>query len=472
MSTSAVFSHRFDDNILRAYDIRGIFEKTLRLDDAYAIGCAFAEEVRFAGGKEIIVGYDGRLSSPALEEKLVAGITDAGLDVLRIGLGPTPMVYYAGVESDADASIMITGSHNPSDYNGFKFTLKGKPFFGDSIKELGRLAEKGFDLSSRTKGKVENKNFKEAYVKRIAKDYLGKKSLKVIWDSGNSAAGPVLEALTAILPGEHKILFSEVDGHFPNHHPDPTVEKNLSFLKDAVKSEGADIGVAFDGDADRVGVVDNTGRVMWGDEILAFLAKDILKSSPGATIIGEVKCSQNTYNQIAQAGGKPVMWKCGHSFIKAKMAEVGALLAGEMSGHLFFADKWYGFDDGIYSAVRVIDLLSRSGRPLSEIRAEFPETFSTPEIRLAVPDEKKFSVIKELSALLEKEGQKFYNIDGIRASFPEGWWLLRCSNTEPAIIARVEALSPSGKEKLKKDMESNLKKVNFPTESLKVLDTL
>ncbi|KMQ84614.1 phosphomannomutase [Lasius niger] len=321
MSSNAPFSHKFNQNILRAYDIRGVVGTALHPADAYAIGCTFAEKVRLAGGKKIVVGYDGRLSSEELEKNLVSGILDAGLDVLRIGLGPTPMVYFAAVESDVDASVMITGSHNPGNYNGFKFTLKGKPFYGDAIQGLAKLAEEGLDLSGRNAGQVENKSVKENYVKRIAKDYQGKRPLKVVWDSGNSAAGPVLEALTAILPGEHEILFAEVDGNFPNHHPDPTVEKNLVFLKEAVVKSKADIGVAFDGDADRVGVIDNLGNVMWGDQILAFLAADILKDAPGATIIGEVKCSQNTYDAIKAAGGTPLMWKCGHSFIKAKMAE-------------------------------------------------------------------------------------------------------------------------------------------------------
>ncbi|QCE32180.1 phosphomannomutase/phosphoglucomutase [Acetobacteraceae bacterium] len=472
MSGNTIFSHHFNPNILRAYDIRGVIGEELNPVDAYAVGCAFAEKVHLSGGKKIVVGYDGRLSSTELEKNLVSGIVDAGLDVLRIGLGPTPMVYFAAAESDVDASIMITGSHNPGTYNGFKFTLNGKPFYGDSIQDLAKLVKDGIDLTAKKSGNIENKSFNALYVKRIAKDYQGKKPLKVVWDSGNSVAGPVLQALTEILPGEHTILFPEVDGHFPNHHPDPTVEKNLAFLKEAVISSGADIGVAFDGDADRVGVIDNLGNVMWGDQILAFLAADILKTSPGATIIGEVKCSQNTYDAIAAAGGTPLMWKCGHSFIKAKMAEVNALLAGEMSGHLFFADKWYGFDDGIYSAVRIIDLLSRHEKPLSELRSEMPETFSTPEIRLHISDERKFTVIKELSQILEKEGQKFCDIDGIRASFPEGWWLLRCSNTEPAIIARVESFSLEGKEKLKKDMENQLKKVHFPEESLKILETV
>lgn len=472
MSNSNRFSHSFDDHILRAYDIRGVIGKNLHPDDAYAIGRTFSEKVKEAGGKRIVVGYDGRLSSPELEKRLVSGIVDSGLDVLRIGLGPTPMVYYAAAESDVDASVMITGSHNPGTYNGFKFTLKGKPFYGPAIKELGEIAKKGLAKQSDSLGKIVTKNVIDDYVRRMAKDYLGKKPLKIIWDSGNSAAGPVLEALTAILPGEHKILFPEVDGHFPNHHPDPTVEKNLSFLKEAVKSENADIGVAFDGDADRVGVVDNLGNVMWGDQILAFLASDILKTSPKAIIIGDVKCSQTTFDAIKAAGGTPLMWKCGHSFIKAKIAEVKALLAGEMSGHLFFADKWYGFDDGIYSAVRIIDVLSRSGSSLSDLRKTTPKTYATPEIRLEIPDARKFSVIKELSSFLTKEGKTFCDIDGIRASFPDGWWLLRCSNTEPAIIARVEATSPEGKKRLKDDMEKQLRKVNFPEESLKILEKL
>ncbi|MBV9776410.1 MAG: phosphomannomutase/phosphoglucomutase, partial [Acetobacteraceae bacterium] len=353
------FSHRFDQTVLREYDIRGIVGDTLREADGFAIGRTFGSIVARGGGRSVAVGYDGRLSSPDLEAALVRGLRASGIEVVRVGRGPTPMLYYAATTLGTDGAAMVTGSHNPSDYNGFKMMLGRKPFYGAQIRELGALAASG-DVVEEAEGTERRVDVTGDYLARLLADWDGgDRKLKVVWDNGNGAAGEILTRLVAALPGEHTVLNATIDGRFPAHHPDPTVAKNLEQLIAEVRARQADVGVAFDGDADRIGLVDDTGEILFGDHILVVLARDVLGRNPGATVIADVKASQVLFDEVARAGGKPLMYKTGHSLIKAKMAESGAPLAGEMSGHIFFADRWYGFDDALYVAVRVLGIVAR-----------------------------------------------------------------------------------------------------------------
>ena len=359
--------------------------------------------VRRNGGKRVALGYDGRLSSPELAAACVEGLTAAGLDVTSIGLAATPMLYFAVYHLDADAGVMITGSHNPPDYNGFKMMLGKKSFFGAEIQKLGAIAAKG-DWES-GQGKVETKDILDAYAARLLQDVKPGKKLKVAWDTGNGAVGGRSARVVDKLPGEHFVLNEKVDGTFPTHHPDPTVPKNLEQLMAEVKKQGCDLGIAFDGDGDRIGAIDGKGRMLWGDQLLVLWSRDVLKSHPGATIIADVKASQVLFDEIAKAGGKPMMWKTGHSLIKSKMAEIKAPLAGEMSGHIFFADNFYGFDDALYCGLRLLNIVANSKESLAEMRDALPQPVNTPELRFDCPDERKFGVVEEVKARLQ-EGRR------------------------------------------------------------------
>jgi phosphomannomutase len=450
------FRHDFEPTLLREYDIRGIVGQTLHPADAFAIGRAFASVVLRAGGKTVVVGYDGRLSSPDLEPRLVEGLVASGVDVVRVGRGPTPMLYYAATTLPGDGAVMVTGSHNPPDYNGFKFMLGKKPFFGEQIARIGAMTSSG-DVVDEAPGTERTVDVLKEYVARLLSDWDGgDRLLKVVWDNGNGAAGEVLEKLVNGLPGEHTVLNGEIDGNFPAHHPDPTVPKNLVQLIGAVRAQGADIGIAFDGDADRIGVVDDTGEILFGDQLLIIMARDVLKQHPGATIIADVKASQVLFDEIARAGGLPLMWKTGHSLIKAKMAETGSPLAGEMSGHVFFADKWYGFDDALYAAVRVLGIVARGSGPLSATRRALPHVVNTPELRFDCEESRKFKVIDEVATRLKEAGAKVADIDGVRVQTPDGWWLLRASNTQAVLVARAEATTPEGLERLKRALVEQL----------------
>lgn len=442
-------SHRFDPTILRAYDIRGIVGETLSAADVRAVGRAFGTRVVRDGGRRVAVGYDGRLSSPELEAALVEGLTACGLDVLRIGCGPTPMLYFAAHDLPADAAVMITGSHNPPEYNGIKLVLGGRSFFGDDIQDLGRLAVAGdFAEGGGTQADVD---LRARYVERLLSDIDFGRPLKVAWDPGNGSAGEVLRRLVDCLPGGHVVLNEAIDGNFPAHHPDPTVEANLDQLKRAVAEEGCDFGVAFDGDGDRIGVVDAQGRVLWGDQLVAILAADVLADVPGATIIADVKASQVLFDEIRHLGGEPLMWKTGHSLIKAKMVETGCPLAGEMSGHIFFAHRFYGHDDALYAALRLLSIAGRSPRTMAEMRDRLPQTVVTPELRFPCSEARKFGVIDEVKARLQGQtGITIYDIDGVRVQSADGWWLLRASNTQDVLVARCEAADAAGLERLKK----------------------
>jgi phosphomannomutase len=451
------FHHSFDRTVLREYDIRGIVGKTLQPEDAFAIGRCFGSLVSRAGGSKVAVGYDGRLSSPDLEPQLVAGLRACGLEVIRIGLVATPMLYFAAYHFGTDGAVMVTGSHNPPDYNGFKMMLGRKPFFGAQIQEIGRMAREGDVVPVSTEGSDRQEDVTEAYAARVLQDYDGgERKLKVVWDPGNGSGANITKVLAARLPGEHYVINGEVDGTFPNHHPDPTVAKNLEQLIAEVAREGADLGIAFDGDADRIGVVDNEGHILFGDQLLVVLARDVLKAKPGGTIIADVKASQVLFDEVAKAGGQPLMWKTGHSLIKAKMAETGSPLAGEMSGHIFFADKWYGFDDAPYSAVRLLGIVARMGGTLSQVRAALPQVINTPELRFDCEEDRKFEVVREVKERLAAEGAKVQDVDGVRVLTSDGWWLLRASNTQAVLVARCEATSEAGLERLKQGLVKQL----------------
>jgi phosphomannomutase len=443
------FTHRFDPTSLREYDIRGVVGKTLSEADAFAIGRCFGSVVARRGGRSVAVGYDGRLSSPGLEASLVAGLKACGLEVVRIGCGPTPMLYYAARTLPTDGGIMVTGSHNPPDHNGFKMVLANKPFFGKDIQEIGRMAAAG-EVVPEAAGSERRLDISGPYIERLAEDWDGgNRHLTVVWDPGNGSGAEIVTRLVAKLPGEHIVLNAVVDGTFPAHHPDPTVPKNLEQLIAEVRHLKADLGIAFDGDADRLGIVDDEGEILFGDQILAIMARDVLKDHPGATIIADVKASQGLFDEIAAAGGVPLMWKTGHSLVKAKMAETGSPLAGEMSGHIFYADTWYGFDDGIYAGVRFLGIVARMDTPLSDARKAMPRFVNTPELRFDCPEARKFAVVEEVKARLAAAGATFSDVDGVRVTTPDGWWLLRASNTQAVLVARAEARDAAGLERLK-----------------------
>ena len=395
-------AHRFDPSILRAYDIRGVLDETLGTADAMAIGRAFGTIVRRRGGRTVNVGYDGRHSSPDLADHLVAGLKSTGIAVRRVGLGPTPMLYFSVHDTSADGGIMVTGSHNPPDHNGFKFMLGRAGFFGEDIQALGKIAAAGdFEIGD---GTEETVDIAGRYVDRLVAGAELPSDLTVAWDPGNGAAGAVLEALTARIPGRHVLINLAVDGDFPNHHPYPTVPENLEQLQQAVARDGAALGFAFDGDGDRIGVIDAAGRIVWGDQLLALLARDVLNNHPGATIIGDVKCSIALFDEIRRLGGNAVMWAAGHSLVKAKMVETGAKLAGEMSAHIFFADDYFGFDDGLYAAVRTLQLIQRSGKSIGAMLAELPVFVNTPELRFECAEARKFAVAAEVAERMRAAG--------------------------------------------------------------------
>jgi phosphomannomutase len=453
-------THQFHSTVLREYDIRGIIGETLGPDDARAIGRGFATLLRRAGGTKVAVGYDGRVSSPMLEHALVEGLTCSGVDVVRVGMGPTPMLYYAEASmEDVQGGIQITGSHNPANYNGFKMVFQGRPFFGEDIQEIGRLATEGDWLDGT--GTVETREILEEYVERllvgldgISAETLGK--LRVGWDAGNGAAGPALELLVARLPGEHFTLYTEIDGNFPNHHPDPTVPENLEDLRQLVAEKNLDFGIAFDGDGDRIGAIDGEGRIIWGDQLLMIYAQDLLGSRPGSTIIADVKASRALFERVAELGGKPLMWKTGHSLIKSKMKEIHAPLAGEMSGHVFFADTYYGYDDALYAAIRLIAASARLGKSVTEMRGAMPAVLNTPELRFQVDESRKFAAIDEVKQRLAATGADVNDTDGVRVTTKDGWWLLRASNTQDVLVARAESDSQEGLDRLLHQIDEQL----------------
>jgi phosphomannomutase len=448
-------THKFNPSILREYDIRGVVGDTLTEADAYALGRTYAALARGEGARRLAVGRDGRTHSGMLQAALVRGLTEGGIDAVLVGMGPSPMLYFATYYLDVDGGIQVTGSHNPADYNGFKLLLKGRSVFGQEIQSIGQRAASGH--WSTGNGTTEEVDIREAYVERLLEGFSGK-PFHVGWDAGNGAAGPILDMLLDRLPGQHHAIYTEVDGRFPNHHPDPTVEANLEDLKRLVLDRQLDFGIAFDGDGDRIGAVDGKGRVIWGDQLMLILAESVLRDCPGETIIADVKASQVLFDGIAALGGKPLMWKTGHSLIKSKMKETGAPLAGEMSGHVFFKHRWYGFDDALYAAVRLIEAVSQSGKSLTEIMDAMPKSVATPEMRFPVDEPRKFAIVDEVRDRLTAGGAKVDATDGVRVSTSDGWWLLRASNTQDVLVARAEAKDERGLDRLVTQIDDQLAK--------------
>jgi phosphomannomutase/phosphoglucomutase len=446
-------------HIYREYDIRGVADRDLTTPVVRAIGQGLGTMLRPStpGGRfRVAVARDCRLSGPRISTDLVAGLRKAGADVVDVGVGPTPYLYFAAHHLGTDGGVMVTGSHNPADENGLKIMRGKASFFGDDIRRLGQMVETK-DFGPEGAGGFEQMNLEDAYIEALTKSIkITDPSIKVVVDAGNGAAGPLgLRALRAV--GLDPVpLFCDMDGTFPNHHPDPTVPKNLATLMETMKKEGSVVGIAFDGDGDRLGVVDRTLNPVWGDRLLALFAREILPSHPGATVIGEVKCSQTCFDDIAKHGGRPLMWKTGHSLIKTKMKEEHALLAGEMSGHFFFADRYYGYDDGIYAALRVLEIVSRAKKPIGELLSDLPVTVSTPEIRVDCPDDEKAAVVAAVSDHFRGRYET-NEIDGVRIKYPDGAWaLVRASNTGPIIVVRFEAPTEARLAEVRKEVEQVL----------------
>ncbi|MAH89085.1 MAG: phosphomannomutase [Pelagibacterales bacterium] len=450
-------NHKFNKSIFRAYDIRGIVSETLSVKDAYFIGYNFATNVKQKfNSVNIIVGYDGRLSSPILEKNLIQGLLNTGAYVTRIGVCTSPMLYYASERLRADGAIMITGSHNPSNYNGFKILTKEGSYFGKEILNLLKTK-----IEKPLLGKSHYFNISNSYISELVDAIaFDKKNISVVWDTGNGSTGDILKKLVKHLPGKHIMINSDVDGTFPSHHPDPTEEKNLIDIKKSIKKNKADIGIAFDGDGDRIGVLDSEGNFISGDKLLLLYAMDILKNKPHSKIIADVKASNIIFETINSLGGEAIMCKTGHSLIKAKMKETKALLAGEMSGHIFFADDYYGFDDALYASVRLLNIISK-GFNIKKFLDKFKNLYSTPEIKVFCEDNKKFKVINQIIKIAHKKYKKAIYIDGIRVNFSYGWWLIRASNTQPAIIIRCEANSKKNLLNLTKEVELILSEFNL-----------
>jgi phosphomannomutase/phosphoglucomutase len=453
-------------NIFREYDIRGVADRDLTNELARGVGAAFGAMIAegCADGQplRVAVGRDCRLSSPRLFESLVKGLVAAGVTVIDVGIGPTPMLYFAAHHLGTDGAVMITGSHNPGDENGFKMMRGKSSFFGADIQKLRERVVKGEQgHASGREGTVERHDVQDAYVAAMKErfDFKGK-PIPFVVDAGNGAGGPLALRTMKALGLSPDELFCEMDGRFPNHHPDPTVLENIATLVERVRSTGARVGIAYDGDADRIGAVDEKGEVIWGDRLMILFSRALLKSRPGATILGEVKCSQTLYDDIAKHGGNPVVWRTGHSLIKTKMKETGALLAGEMSGHLFFADRYFGYDDAIYGSLRLLEILAADERPLSEMLADVPKTFTTPELRVGCPDGIKFQVVAAVTKHFKDKGNAVLDIDGARISFKEGasggapkWGLVRASNTGPVLVMRFEAGTAAELDAIRSEVE-------------------
>jgi phosphomannomutase len=456
--------HIFDKELLKKYDIRGVYGKNLTEEDAYFLGKSFTMLLRENKSPlKVCVGYDGRVSSPALENALVEGLIESGVNVKRIGLVPTPVLYFATYFVEGYKSgIMVTGSHNPSGHNGFKLVMNNSPVYDQEILEIANIAESGDFINQ--KGSKSDIDVVEAYIEKLLELSIPHNMLQnlvMVWDPGSGAAGEVVKRLSQRLPGVHKVINGDIDGTFPSHHPDPSVPENLTQLIEEVKREEASLGIAFDGDADRIGVVDNKGRILFGDHLLMIYARDVLRRVPNAKIIADVKTSQVVFEKIKEWGGTPIMWNTGHSLIKQKMKQEKAVLAGEMSGHIFFADNYYGYDDGIFAACRLFKIIASQKASLEEIYNELPKTSTTPEIRIFCKQERKFEIIEEITTYMTKLNMEFNDLDGIRVHSELGWWLLRASNTEDCLVARVESYTSEGLPKLCRDLVYMLNKVEY-----------
>ncbi len=451
--------HMMNPEILRAYDIRGVYGKTITDQDAWSIGIAFGHYILQHGGRSVAVARDGRLSSPSLAHALIQGLIESGVDVQDLGIGPTPLLYF-GVETlEVRGGIMITGSHNPPDHNGFKFCLKEGPFYGENIQKLPILLKQAFE-NPIDPGAVHTVDLMDAYVTRLTQDLnpplIKAAKMSIVWDSGNGATGEVVQKLAEHIPAEHHFLNIKIDGTFPSHHPDPSDPETLTQLVQAVQDLGATIGIAFDGDGDRLGAVDHQGCIINSEELMQIFLEDILENNPGAKILYDVKTTNAVRDKIKALGGTPIMWKTGHATIKAEMAKIDAVFGGEVSGHTFFRDKYYGYDDGIYGAMRLLDIISKNPTWLAfkDLPSHY---FQTPEIVIPCSHDQKFDIIKSVAERLTQENIPFNDLDGVRVENDQGWWLLRASNTQDHIMMRAESTSVEGLEKLKEEMKNYLR---------------
>ncbi len=444
--------------VFREYDIRGVVETDF--DDGFVadLGRAWATTLHRAGKKNVTLGRDCRLSSPRLHDRLLEGVLESGINVTDVGIVPTPLLYFSVLHWKMDGGAMITGSHNAAEYNGFKLGVGPTTLFGDGIQQVRRIIESRDFVRSGSKGKLTDRPVLPDYRDFIKRQFKLAPGMKVAVDGGNGCGGVVAAPLMREMGLQTFELFIEMDGRFPNHHPDPTVEENMRDLAAAVIKNGAQVGIAYDGDADRIGAIDENGKIVWGDELMVAFARSILKERPGAAIIGDVKCSKRMYDDIARHGGRPIMWKTGHSLIKSKLKEEGAALAGEMSGHMFFADRYYGFDDAIYASFRLLEILDRENRGLAAILADLPRAWSTPEIRLDCPDDRKFDLVRRAAEYFRSR-YDVIDIDGVRVNFPDGWGLVRASNTQPALVTRFEASSEKRLDEIRALFEGKLKEL-------------
>ncbi|HKM99649.1 MAG TPA: phosphomannomutase/phosphoglucomutase [Candidatus Binataceae bacterium] len=444
--------------VFREYDIRGVVERDF--DDAFVtdLGRAYATILLREGKKSITLGRDCRLSSPSLHDRLLEGLLDSGISVVDIGIVPTPLLYFSVHHWKMDGGVMITGSHNAAEYNGFKLGVGAATIFGEEIQRVRRIIETRDFQRGTALARLTEKSIVPGYSELILSQFKLRKGMKVAVDGGNGCGGVIAAPLMKQLGLDLTELFIEMDGRFPNHHPDPTVEENVQALKNAVKRHHAEIGIAYDGDADRIGAVDENGKIVWGDELMVVFSRAILKKHPGATVIGDVKCSQRMYDDIERHGGRPIMWKTGHSLIKSKLKEEHAALAGEMSGHMFFADRYFGFDDAIYASFRLLEIVSNERRGLGAILADLPRSAVTPEIRLDCPDDRKFEIVR-LAAEYFRNNYDVIDIDGVRVKFDDGWGLVRASNTQPALVMRFEAGSAARLREIRSLFENKLKEL-------------
>lgn len=447
--------------IFREYDIRGLAEKDFDNDFALLLGKVHGTVIAERGGTRAAVGRDCRSTSDAYAEAVIAGLVSAGLRIYDIGVCPTPLIYFSLFHLDLDGGIQVTASHNPSEYNGFKICLGKDTIYGEQIQEIRARVERS-DFREKSGGTIERYDIVGPYSERLLADVRQlARPLKVVVDGGSGVGGPVAPPIFRQLGCQVWEIACTPDPTFPFHHPDPTLPDNLEMLIDRVRREKADVGIAYDGDADRIGAVDETGKILWGDELLVLFARDVLKRNPAATIISEVKCSQRLYDDIEKNGGKAIMWKAGHSLLKAKMKETGALLAGEMSGHMFFKERYFGYDDAVYASLRLLEILAKSGKALSSLLADLPPSVSTPEIRVDCPDDKKFIIAQRATEYFRRH-YEVIDVDGVRVKFPEGWGLIRASNTQPALVLRFEARSQDKLNEYRRLIEEKLKEFERP----------
>ena len=465
-----LIEHKFHPTILRAYDIRGIVGKTLHDRDAYMIGVGFAAHLRGCGGRNVAIGRDGRLSSPQLAQALGQGLTDGGMTVIDIGEGPTPKLYFADLHYDCDGAIQVTGSHNPPNHNGFKMVMDHKPFFGDDIAALSKAMADGVtpSVALGVGGSIHQDDVTEPYLKALLKPFhddpdmaRALEGMSIIWDCGNGAAGPTVLDVTAQLAGTHHVMFPEIDGTFPNHHPDPVDPETLDLLRKAVAKHNAMIGIGFDGDGDRIGLIDAKGRQVQGDLLTAYLSRHSLRKTPGADVIFDVKSSLAALDAVAKMGGKPSLWKTGHSHMKIKLKEMKAPLAGEMSGHIFIADGYFGFDDAIFAAIAVLREMIVSGESITEFIDNLPDVHATPELRIKCPEAIKFEtvtrVVADVKANPDDDMVDIADMDGIRVTGDKGWWLIRASNTGAELVARAEGCDEAARDALKARIQQRLR---------------